>query len=275
MTDDTSRTPNWQKWCLMPHAKLWELVALSLDIDPDSVSHHKQSWMHGTHLFEESRDFRDRIDIALANVQYFEVVALNMGDATASKYTVASFAAWAQSNALEIPKEMMRVAEKARLPSTKAVREGTRAEEDKVSEAVCGRLLVDFRRILEAEIKRRRTGRDEHGADAIDSALNRLNQLISQRVENADTLEFAPQPSDGAAPNPANRDHVSNQLAYVNQAAQKFWAYADRNDRTTHPPNEKIAAWLIQYGKFSSTLAKKAATIIRPDWAPTGRKPEE
>lgn len=71
-----------------------------------------------------------------------------------------------------------------------------------------------------------------------------------------------------------NRAHVSDKLAKVNQAAEKFWANTDRNERGTHPDNARVAAWLVEQG-FSGSLAEKAATIIRPEWVPTGRKPEE
>ncbi len=63
-------------------------------------------------------------------------------------------------------------------------------------------------------------------------------------------------------------------LTVLNRAFLKFWALADRNDRGTHSDNSVVAAWL-EDRDFSSSLAKKAASIIRPDWAPTGRKPEE
>ena len=76
------------------------------------------------------------------------------------------------------------------------------------------------------------------------------------------------------APLPTSRAHVSDKLAKLNQAAEKFWKYADRDDRGTHSDNAQVAAWLETQG-FSSTLADKAATIIRPEWVPTGRKPEE
>lgn len=71
-----------------------------------------------------------------------------------------------------------------------------------------------------------------------------------------------------------SRQHVSDRLAKLNQAAEKFWANADRDDRGTHPDNAAVTAWLIEQG-FSQTLADKAATIIRPEWAPLGRKPDE
>lgn len=73
---------------------------------------------------------------------------------------------------------------------------------------------------------------------------------------------------------PAPHQHLSDKLVKMNLASTKFWSNADRDDRGTHPDNRKVAAWLVQQG-FSPTLADKAATIIRPEWAPTGRKPEE
>lgn len=68
--------------------------------------------------------------------------------------------------------------------------------------------------------------------------------------------------------------HVSSKLATLNEAAVRFWANADRDDRGTHHKNSEVGEWLVGRG-FSASLADKAATIIRPEWAPTGRKPEE
>lgn len=72
----------------------------------------------------------------------------------------------------------------------------------------------------------------------------------------------------------AGRGYVSDKLATLNQAATRWWANADRNDASTHPTNAAVAAWLIDRG-FSETLADKAATIVRPEWAPTGRKSDK
>jgi len=76
------------------------------------------------------------------------------------------------------------------------------------------------------------------------------------------------------APQIPGRDHMSEKLAFMNQAASKFWRHANREERSTHPKNTDVASWLIAKG-FSETLADKAATIIRPEWVPSGRKPEE
>jgi len=71
-----------------------------------------------------------------------------------------------------------------------------------------------------------------------------------------------------------DRAHVSNNLAILNQASTKFWANADPSDDTTHPINPIVEAWLIDRG-YSETLAKKGATIVRPEWASKGRKADK
>ena len=71
-----------------------------------------------------------------------------------------------------------------------------------------------------------------------------------------------------------DRAHVSNKLAILNQAAARFWANADKDDRTTHPNKPDVVAWLIERG-FSDITAKNGATIIRPEWAPVGCKAKE
>lgn len=84
----------------------------------------------------------------------------------------------------------------------------------------------------------------------------------SMKLEKISTNENAATTSD--------RAHVSNSLAILNQAAAKFWANADRDDRATHPKKNDVVAWLIKHG-FSQITAESGSTIIRPEWAPTGR----
>ena len=72
----------------------------------------------------------------------------------------------------------------------------------------------------------------------------------------------------------AGRDHYSEKLVTLTRAATTFWANADPHDRQTHRENPEVIAWLMKNG-YSSILAKKGATIIRPKWAPIGRKPKE
>jgi hypothetical protein len=95
--------------------------------------------------------------------------------------------------------------------------------------------------------------------------LDKVHDLKSSQPENPTTTT---QKAHELNPN------KSEKLACLNQASSKFWGNADRHDRTTHPDNKDVEQWLIQRG-FSETLAEKAATIIRPEWAATGRKPEK
>lgn len=67
--------------------------------------------------------------------------------------------------------------------------------------------------------------------------------------------------------------HISDQLAYLKQAANEFWAGVDPNDKAKHPDNKTVVAWLRKHG-YSKTLADSAASIIRPKWAAKGRKPK-
>jgi hypothetical protein len=93
-----------------------------------------------------------------------------------------------------------------------------------------------------------------------------LREFEAELIDSATALEVS-------ADSPS-RDHVSNKLSKLNQAAIKFWANANRDDRGTHPTNDMVIAWL-ERENFSRSLAEKGATIIRPEWVPTGRKPEE
>jgi hypothetical protein len=78
------------------------------------------------------------------------------------------------------------------------------------------------------------------------------------------------------APSSLTVDHEceSKQLRLVNQAYKEFWSTAERDNKNTHSTNEAVAIWLMKRD-FTKTLADKAATIIRPDWATKGRRPEE
>lgn len=104
-------------------------------------------------------------------------------------------------------------------------------------------------------------------ADRIDKILQTDRERVGAKIK---TLH-ATHADRHDAGTPTNR---SEKLTKLNQASTKFWSNADRDDRATHPNNAKVVEWLVER-KFSETLAEKAATIIRPDWAPTGRKPEE
>jgi len=94
-----------------------------------------------------------------------------------------------------------------------------------------------------------------------------------QRIKSEDGEP--PAPKVQPLPPSGDRSHVSNQLAALNQAALKWWANADRTDPSTHTNNAVVAAWLEEKHGFKPSLAEKAASIVRPEWAHKGRKPEK
>jgi len=69
----------------------------------------------------------------------------------------------------------------------------------------------------------------------------------------------------------AMHSNRSNDLRTLIMASEKFWANADRDDNTTWPYNDDVEQWLKGKG-FSNRLAEMGATVIRPEWAPTGRR---
>ena len=72
----------------------------------------------------------------------------------------------------------------------------------------------------------------------------------------------------------AGHEHYSEKLTTLIQAATKFWANAKPDRPDTQPEKSDVVAWLMKMG-FLSTPADRAATIIRPEWAHKGRKPNE
>ncbi|WP_338638834.1 hypothetical protein [Burkholderia pyrrocinia] len=108
---------------------------------------------------------------------------------------------------------------------------------------------------------------DDRIKEILDSDRVRDGELI-QAFRNAKRQQNEP-PSMAA-----DRVLGCERLASMNLAAAKFWSNAQQSDRSTHPSNGSVERWLTERG-FSESLARSAATIIRPDWAPTGRPPQE
>lgn len=67
--------------------------------------------------------------------------------------------------------------------------------------------------------------------------------------------------------------YKSKKLVDLIEVARLLWSNADRDERDTHPTNMDVVSELKRRG-FTESVAAKAATIIRPEWAPRGRKPE-
>ncbi len=117
------RIPNWRKWRAVPVVKAWEGVALSLNIEPDEVSHREDSWMSGVHGFRESREFKDRVFILGRNFgRRLRPTAIVAGDPANCRVSLSELAGWAVSLGWEVPPEF------AALAATSADREPVKGE---------------------------------------------------------------------------------------------------------------------------------------------------
>ena len=93
--DAGNRKPRWDKWRLMPDVKIHEAVALSLDIEPESLSYKNEPRF-------ENQEFSMRIAVTIAN----------SGKFNHSRHSVplAKFASWALLIQWEIPEELVALA---------------------------------------------------------------------------------------------------------------------------------------------------------------------
>ncbi|CAE6828816.1 hypothetical protein [Paraburkholderia nemoris] len=127
-------------------------------------------------------------------------------------------------------------------------------------------------------IAKARSDRASDVALALHDVDKRIRDILkTDRVREGELIQAvraAMHGEDERSSAPHDREYVSEELAFLNQAALIFWKNAKRGDRTTHPTNSKVESWFVEHG-FSESLASKAATIIRPDWASTGRPPQE
>lgn len=106
------RSPKWAKWQIIPEVRVWEAVALSLDIDPGLVRISSSSWMVGTHIFEEKEVFADRIEMIARTVDRtggLRVVSKSGSEAQDYQILLGEVANWAASVGWQIPAELQRV----------------------------------------------------------------------------------------------------------------------------------------------------------------------
>ncbi len=115
-----TRAPNWAKWRHIPKPTVWQAVALSLGIDPDKVIYSRDGRRVGKDLFLESLEFKDRIDIACANLGHpggivsNSIIMVGRGGTTLGcEVSLPQFAEWAMRIRWKIPSELVALAETA------------------------------------------------------------------------------------------------------------------------------------------------------------------
>jgi hypothetical protein len=108
---DTNRQPNWLVWLKIPKVKVWQAVALSLDIDPQKVRVSSTGWMAGGGGFfhEENQDFSDRLLVLRNNLGQesgLPLLSISMGDPDRCEIAVADFVKWALKSEWPIPPQL-------------------------------------------------------------------------------------------------------------------------------------------------------------------------
>lgn len=98
--------------------------------------------------------------------------------------------------------------------------------------------------------------------------------FMMELIEMCEVFDLSHTQTPQSQSSPKSKRHVSNMLAHLNQASEKFWANAVEEETDTHPKNIDVEKWLIERD-YSESLAKKAASIIRPEWASKGRPKEK
>lgn len=104
------RKPKWKKWDLIDDAKIWQVVALSMNLEPSLVKREGNDWMAGGYVNHEDEEFQDRIEVIGAN--YFRIdatpKALSMNGIAYRDLNIPKFVKWAISVDWELPEELKR-----------------------------------------------------------------------------------------------------------------------------------------------------------------------
>ncbi|MBL79703.1 MAG: hypothetical protein CMH70_06700 [Nitrosomonadaceae bacterium] len=117
--DDKVRKNNidWDFWLLMPHVKIWQAVALSIDIDPKKMtgrmtSKGPQFYSKSFRTIKEQNDFDRRCELLIArvlNTNDIRIVFISNVSIDSEIY-LNSFVDWVLSVEWNIPQELRIIA---------------------------------------------------------------------------------------------------------------------------------------------------------------------
>lgn len=118
MSDQTYKKPDWSTWGHMPTAELWEAIAISCDIEPDSLatakdfSNEKIFIQFGDvldHVPPRPEEFNRRIKIALASTHDMGTLKTDGTKGhTDQRVKLSDFARWADERGFSLPPEFPR-----------------------------------------------------------------------------------------------------------------------------------------------------------------------
>lgn len=100
------KKPDWNTWELMPATTLFQVVALSCDIEPDSL--HLTAWDHREGDFQRPPEFERRLKIANAHTDGMGTLKTYDGKGDRQIVRLADFARWADEMGFELPEKFPR-----------------------------------------------------------------------------------------------------------------------------------------------------------------------
>lgn len=110
-------TPNWEKWLNVDELKLFEAVALTLNLEPSRLV-----WDRFDERFEVSAEFDDRLTIAISHSGRGLKLLAYGGDTSRSPVRLNEFVSWASPLWRDIPVELRGVVEQgASLDGNKSI----------------------------------------------------------------------------------------------------------------------------------------------------------
>lgn len=107
---ETGREPNWSKWQNVPEIKLWEAVALSLNIEPRKIKDYPYE---NIHMFADIQEFEDRLFVAERNLgqgKRLTAAVINAATPVDTLIPIPKFVAWAISIQWQMPEQLANLA---------------------------------------------------------------------------------------------------------------------------------------------------------------------
>ena len=254
-----SRNPKWSKWNLVDDAKVWQVVALSLDINPDGLKRDASDWMTGgSYVNHGGEEFKDRLDVIQANYRKIDTTpkTLSMNGIAYCELNIPKFANWAIANNLAIPDELKQRAMSLELNDT--------GELD-WSKYRCMSLWS------EAEFQAILCGLPPDGARPSSSELNDAIEQIRRAILAKELPSISP--NDATAGDKLySRDRFIKPDDAIRWASNKFPKFIFKNDaiqQTEKPLSDKeretlliIIAALAKEAKVDITKISKTGDLI-------------
>jgi hypothetical protein len=99
----------------------------------------------------------------------------------------------------------------------------------------------------------------------------KINEISSVFPFDPDEKSLAVVDSEQSS-NFGRTPHRTSLMDAVEEASARFWGVNVRaDDNSTHTSNPAVVEWLVTKKEVEKTMAKRIATIIRPNWARKGR----